>query len=123
MPFARVTTYPTLPPHTAAQLAAAITQDLATVLGKKAAVTSVLVEGATGAWFIDSVATERAAHLEVAITKGTNTELQIEQFVGAAHAAMARHCGTLPEATYVVVRELNAGNWGYDGRTQAARKR
>ncbi|WP_422845065.1 tautomerase family protein [Acidovorax sp. M2(2025)] len=30
--------------------------------------------------------------------------------------------GPLAEASYVIVRELPAGDWGYGGRTQQARK-
>lgn len=123
MPFARVTTHPTLAPTAAAALAADITETLAGLMGKKAAVTSVLVGSSAGPWFIGTVEQVRAAHLEVAITEGTNTEQQIEQFVMASHAALARHCGTLPEATYVIVRQIEATSWGYDGRTQASRKR
>jgi 4-oxalocrotonate tautomerase len=39
---------------------------------------------------------------------------------------MQRHLAgdqPLAEASYVIVRELPAGDWGYGGQTQAARQR
>lgn len=122
MPFARVTTHPALNTSVSAALAEEVTAHLAKLMGKKAALTSVLVEPAAGKWFIGGHEVPRSSHFEVAVTAGTNTAQQIEQFISAAHASLVRHCGTLPEASYVVVRELPATSWGYNGMSQAARR-
>jgi len=61
------------------------------------------------------------ARLEISITAGTNTAEEKQEFIGEAHRLLREHLGGLEEASYVVVRELPAGDWGYGGRTQADR--
>ena len=39
-----------------------------------------------------------------------------------AYEALSQQLGPLHEASYVVVQEVPAGDWGYGGRTQAQRK-
>ena len=46
-------------------------------------------------------------------------------FIAAAFAELQEQLGAgqpLTEASYVIVRELPAGDWGYGGHTQAAGK-
>lgn len=122
MPFIRVTLAHDVPDHCRADIAAGVTDLMETVLHKKAAVTSVLVETVTRAdWTIGRAAVPKAVHVEANITAGTNSEEQKERFVGEAASLLARFLGCLPEATYVIIREIPATDWGYDGRTQADR--
>jgi 4-oxalocrotonate tautomerase len=69
---------------------------------------------------------ERAtALLEISITAGTNTVDQKEAFIAAAYAELEAQLGhgqPLEEASYVIVRELPASDWGYGGKTQVARR-
>jgi 4-oxalocrotonate tautomerase len=63
--------------------------------------------------------------LEINITAGTNTAQQKAAFVAAAFAELQRQLGSgtgLAEASYVIVRELPASDWGYAGQTQLARQ-
>jgi 4-oxalocrotonate tautomerase len=55
------------------------------------------------------------------VTEGTNTPAEKAAMVAATHAALAEALPGLPEATYVVIREIAAEGWGYGGRTQAER--
>ena len=128
MPFLRLTLNPA-----AAELAvnAALTQTLAfglrdltaNILGKKGHLTSVLVEApSTLSWSIGDARPVRAVHLEVTITEGTNTADDKDKFIDAAMAFLKSVFGTLHEATYIVITEAPACDWGYDGRTQASRR-
>lgn len=96
-------------------------------LGKRQDVTAVMVEILPqGRWFIGGRPnTQPTAWLEISITAGTNTEMQKAAFVEAAHTTLRRHLAEgrgWSEASYVIVRELPATDWGYEGRTQRARQ-
>lgn len=108
-------------------LAAALTRITATTLGKRPELTAVVIEDLPdAAWFVGGQALRQpSALLEISITAGTNTAAHKAAFIAAAHAELARQLGRqgrLEEASYVVVRELPAADWGYDGQTQAARQ-
>ena len=122
MPFLRLTVAPALRPSAASALADGLTSLMAERLGKKAALTSVFVEPASGLWTIGGVAQPSAAHLEATITAGTNTEAEKADFIAAAMALLRTQSPELHAATYVTLREVAAADWGYDGRTQAARR-
>ncbi len=109
------------------RLAAALTDLTVRVLCKRREVTAVVIDDLPMArWFIGGQPTERpAAMLEISITQGTNTLEEKAAFVAAAFAQLQRELaegGLLAEASYVIVRELPATDWGYGGRTQQARK-
>lgn len=125
MPTLQLKLTPVLPAPAQAALAAELTQLTATVLGKRPEVTAVLVElvELVPQWFIGGVPVAQAtAWLTISITAGTNTAAQKAAFIAAAHALLQRHLGTLAPASYVIVHELPATDWGYGGQTQAARQ-
>ncbi len=122
MPFLRLTLAPRPSQSVASALAEGLTTLTAERLGKKAPLTSVLVESAYGVWTIGGIAHATAAHLEATITAGTNTETEKAGFIADAMALLRGHLPGLHAATYVTVREVAASDWGYDGRTQAARR-
>lgn len=106
------------------ELATVLTELTAAVLGKRAEVTAVIIQGlAADEWFIGgSAVQDGTALLEIDITAGTNTAEQKGEFVRAAHAELERRLGALAQASYVIVREVAAGDWGYAGQTQRARQ-
>lgn len=115
------------PPQSAERLGAIarrLTDLTATVLGKRREVTAVVVEELwPGRWFVGGRPPQGAtALLEVRVTRGTNTAEEKEAFVAAAYAELSQQLGSLEEASYVVVQEVAATDWGYGGRTQAARR-
>ena len=63
-----------------------------------------------------------AAWLQGLITAGTNSAAEKAEFVAAAEAMLAGVLGACRAPTYVALQELPATDWGYDGRTQAARR-
>lgn len=98
------------------------------ILGKRAELTAVsITQLPSSAWMIgerlQSESSRPAAHAEVTVTRGTNTPEQKAQFIAAMAALLRETFPGLHEATYVLVREIDAGSWGYDGSTQDARKR
>jgi 4-oxalocrotonate tautomerase len=114
------------PLHNPAQYAALakeLTTLTARVLHKRPQVTAVMIDDMPAARFCaGGMASEQAiACLEIDITQGTNTLQEKQQFVHEAHALLKRLLGDLHEASYVIVRELPAGDWGFAGLTQAQR--
>lgn len=109
------------------RLAQELTSLTERLLGKRREVTAVLIEDLPAArWFVDGKDVQRpTALLEISITAGTNTAEEKAAFVEAAFAELQRQLGCggpLEEASYVVVRELPASDWGYSGKTQLARR-
>ena len=127
MPTLNLLLCPPQPAELRRQLAQALTDITARTLAKRAEVTAVLIDERQPAqWFIGGrTPTKPTALLDISITAGTNTAEQKAAFIQQAHALLAEvlgEAGALEEASYVVVHELPAGDWGYDGRTQLARQ-
>ena len=109
-------------------LAQALTRLTAELLGKRPEVTAVMIEDLPAAqWLVGGEPVRRpTAWLEISITQGTNTPQEKARFIQAAQQELQRqlaHGGALEEASYVIVRELPATDWGYDGQTQLDRQR
>lgn len=114
-------------PERGKALATALTAITADTLGKRAEVTAVLIEALPAAcWFIGARARQRpTALLEISITEGTNSAAQKAAFIAAAFAELQEQLApgsTLEEASYVIVRDVPATDWGYGGKTQQARQ-
>lgn len=64
-----------------------------------------------------------AAHLHAYVTAGTTTSAERGRFIAAAHALVLAQWASPPQAPiYAIVQEVPADSWGYDGRTQEARR-
>ncbi|MFN7444533.1 MAG: tautomerase family protein [Curvibacter sp.] len=108
-------------------LARELTGLTASILGKRAEVTALMIQELPATrWYIGAAPVQRAtAWLEVSVTTGTNTAPQKAAFIDAAFAALQLHLGAgqpLAPASYVIVREVPASDWGYAGQTQWARQ-
>lgn len=127
MPTLTLKVSPPQPAERHAALAAALTRITAETLGKRAEVTAVIVEEVDpGHWHIGGRALQQpSAWLAIDITAGTNSAEQKASFIATAHAELQRQLGGetgLAPASYVIVHELQAGDWGYGGVTQRARQ-
>jgi 4-oxalocrotonate tautomerase len=114
------------PPRYAA-LASALTRITADTLGKRAEVTAVVIDDIPAArWYVGGRDVQRpTAMLEISITQGTNTAEEKEAFIAQTWHELERQLGAgqpLEPASYVIVREVPATDWGYGGQTQAARR-
>lgn len=124
MPTLQLRITPPQPTERLASLAQRLTALSTEILGKREDVTAVTIDELwPGRWFVGGRSPRQAtAMLEIRITQGTNTEAEKADFVAAAYQELQRQLGALEEASYVVVQEVPAANWGYGGRTQAARR-
>lgn len=100
------------------------TDFMVNIMRKRPEVTAVLVDvAAPGSWSVGGEPVAVAAHLDVKVTRGTNTHDEKARFVAAVAAMFKQVLGpNLPIATYVVVDEIEADAWGYDGITQEERR-
>ncbi|HEV2673426.1 MAG TPA: tautomerase family protein [Aliidongia sp.] len=115
---------PTLAAEQVRRLQEATTDLMAGVLGKKPELTAVLVEQvAIAGWSVGRAPACAAAHLDAKVTAGTNSAEEKARFIAQANALLRGVLGAdLPVASYVVVDELPADAWGYDGLTQDHRR-
>lgn len=92
---------------------------------KNVELTSVLVEVVPlDGWSIGGQPAPIAAHLDVKVTQGTNSSEEQETFIAEATALLREVMGhALPVPTCVVVDEIPADAWGYDGLSQERRRR
>jgi 4-oxalocrotonate tautomerase len=105
-------------------LQAETTALMAKLLGKRREVTVVAIDHRPGAALAVAgrPATGGGAFMEAFITAGSNDAGQLANFIAAAHALLRSVVGEGELPIYVVVGELPATAWGYDGQTQAARR-
>ena len=62
-----------------------------------------------------------AVHMDIKVTAGTNTDEEKEQMIRQATEMLKNIVGAILEASYIVIHELDATAWGYDGRSQRSR--
>lgn len=108
-------------------LASALTRLTALHLGKRPEVTAVMMDDIPAArWHVGGSEVQGpTAFLEISITQGTNTAQEKAAFIAAAFEELQNQLGAgrpLEPASYVIVREVPATDWGYGGQTQAARR-
>ena len=127
MPTLQLKISPPVPDAVQSALARELTELSARILAKRPEVTALMIEELPLThWYIGATPGQQAtAWLEISVTAGTNSSAQKAAFIAAAFAALQHHLGAgrpLAPASYVIVRELPAGDWGYAGRTQARRQ-
>jgi 4-oxalocrotonate tautomerase len=96
---------------------------MAVVAGKRREVTAVRIAGSEAAlWTIGGTACDKTtAYVDVKITHGSNSLQEKAALIGRLHSLLTETLGELAEASYIVIHELPAENWGYAGSTQAER--
>lgn len=124
MPLIQITlAAPPAAPETIAALQRDTTRLMRDLLHKDAALTVVAVSQLpAGSHAAAGRAVQSAASLVATITAGTNSDADKAAFVAAATRMLAAAIGGSAAPVYVALHELPATDWGYDGRTQAARR-
>ncbi|HEX5392213.1 MAG TPA: tautomerase family protein [Rhodocyclaceae bacterium] len=124
MPYVRIAVAADLTPSQVAQLQRGTTELMARLLGKRADLTVVSVARDDAVcWSVGgNPATRTMAQIQAFITEGTNTAEEKEAFIAAAHTLLTEVVGESDGPLYVIVSEVSAGNWGYDGLSQQARR-
>jgi 4-oxalocrotonate tautomerase len=104
---------------------AGLAERMASILGKRADLTVVNI-AQSGAWSVGGqllTSPGWCASLEVTITAGTNTAEEISRFIASASALLKDVLAAPASApVYIIVHEIAAHSWGYDGRTQLSRR-
>jgi 4-oxalocrotonate tautomerase len=113
-------------PENVDKFATRMTDLVVDLLHKKRELTSVAVHCVPpGHWYVGGTPLSASGHatffLEVNITEGTNTKPEKSTFVAAAFAAAESILGRLDVASYVILRDVRADAWGYQGLTQEFR--
>ena len=127
MPFIRISVAGSAPSHDqVAQLQMKTTQLMASILGKRPEVTVVAIESAAAShWSVGGKRLpegQTLAQMEAFITAGTNSEQEKSDFISAAHQMIASVFNQPMSPLYVLILEVDGADWGYDGKTQYARK-
>lgn len=113
-------------PETTGKIAAVLADLTVGDLKKKRELTSVAVEFVPATqWFVGgaSVASQNLStfYLDIKVTEGTNTKDEKGVYVAKVFAAMESLLGRLHPASYIVIHEVRADAWGYQGATQEFR--
>lgn len=111
----------------ATQLSEGISDIMADMLYKARHLVSVQIQyGPHQAWFSggESINTQscKTAVVQAFITQGTNTVEEKQQAIAALSELLKTCLGTQHEASYVLLQEVPATDWGYDGLTQDSRR-
>lgn len=97
------------------------------ILGKRRDLTVVAVEKAEAtAWSVGGEALKaaaRCAQIEAFITAGSNSDEEKRAFQRAAYAMLREILGHTDAPVYIIVQEVPAPDWGFDGLSQAERRR
>lgn len=108
----------------AEQIGRLITEHTVETLLKIRELTSVSIQFIEDAqWFIGNVRCDAQStfYLDIKITEGTNTKDQKAKYASQVFKSMERILGTLHPASYVVIQDVRADSWGYEGLTQEYR--
>ncbi len=96
------------------------------LLGKKPELTAVVIEPVPARfWFVGGTSLDSMAassfYLDIKITEGTNTKQQKAAYIRGVFTALEELLGPLDEASYIVIHDVSADAWGYQGVTQEYR--
>ena len=109
------------------QLAREITRLMHQLMGKRREVTTVHIEqGTPDSWSVDGELLQESspsgAYVDIKITAGTNTEADKAAMLAQTHVLLEQVLGSVQQASYVVIDEIPASDWGYAGHSQQARR-
>ena len=103
------------------KIVAIVLKNTTNILNKKAEVTSVLVEFVSQkSWSIGGK-TCVTFYLNIKITKGTNTKEQKANYIKKCYKDFQKLLGEITPASYIVIDEVDADSWGFEGLTQEYR--
>lgn len=98
------------------------------VMKKRREVTVVeITETSPGLWSVNGKPLNNnqpiAAYVDIKITENSNTEEEIAEIIFQTMEMLKQSVGLVQTACYVVVDQIPANAWGYDGITQESRAR
>ncbi|MHB8728435.1 MAG: tautomerase family protein [Sulfuricaulis sp.] len=113
-------------PEITTQVADILANLTTSILRKKRELTSVTIEYVDGnKWFAAgtpiSAQEVKTFYLEIHVTEGTNTKDEKANYIKEVFAAMQSVLGKLHPASYIIIKNVGADSWGYQGATQEFR--
>jgi len=110
----------------AEKIVAVLMSHTSEILGKKPDVTAIDIAFVSPEnWFVGGsrVSGQNAAsfYLDIKITDGTNTKAQKAKYVKEVFRDIASIIGPILPASYIVIHDVRADSWGYEGATQEYR--
>ena len=96
------------------------------VLGKKPDVTSIEIAFINPDWWFVGgvrVSDQKAVtfYRDIKVTEGTNTKAEKAKYVNKVFADFESILGQITPASYIVIHDVRADSWGFQGRTQESR--
>jgi len=96
------------------------------VLGKKPDVTSIDINFVSPAsWYVggEAVVTknEITFYLDIKVTDGTNTKQEKAEYIKKVFADFGSILGPITPASYIVIHDVRADSWGFEGESQEYR--
>lgn len=98
----------------------------AKILGKKPEVTSIAVDFVPPElWFVGGsrLGEDRAVtfYLDIKVTNGTNTKAEKAEYIRKVFSDLDAIIGPITPASYIVIHDVGADSWGFQGKTQEYR--
>lgn len=102
------------------------TSHMNTVMGKRREVTVVNIQESEPRYWATNAVTLTSedpigAFVDIKVTEGTNTREEKAEMISQIVKMLRDVVGVVQEACYVVIDEIPANSWGYNGKTQAER--
>ncbi len=96
------------------------------IMGKRREVTVVHIqESEPHLWATNAVALDTdspvGAYVDIKVTEGTNTPEEKAEMLSETAKMLKEVVGVVQEACYVLIDDIPANSWGYNGKSQAQR--
>ena len=96
------------------------------LLGKKPEVTSIAIDFVSPQlWFVggERLSAQNATtfFLDIKITEGTNTKNEKMEYIKHVFDSFEAILGSITPASYIVLDDVRADSWGFQGKTQECR--
>ncbi len=126
MPYLNVRISMNESPDTAEKIVSVLMNRTAGLLGKKPEVTSIAIDFVSPElWFVGgSRVSEQDAvtfYLDIKVTDGTNTKEEKARYVARVFSDFESILGSIAPASYIVIHDVRADSWGFQGKTQEYR--
>jgi 4-oxalocrotonate tautomerase len=124
MPYLNLRLSDSPPPEVLDRAIGLLTDLTVDVLGKKRELVSLAIDAAPQhTWAIGGrrLSTARTFYLEIKVTEGTNTKREKAEYLARVWSGLGEILGEIDSASYIVIHEVRADAWGYEGRTQEYR--
>jgi 4-oxalocrotonate tautomerase len=113
-------------PDVAEKIVSILMRHTAELLGKKPEVISIVVDFVSpDLWFVGGTAINDqnsvTFYLDIKVTEGTNTKAEKADYVKKVFSGFESIMGPITPASYIVIHDVRADSWGFQGKTQEYR--